>query len=72
MTEIETLREALREARSMLNTVATCGSHYRETNCEDCREYAGIHRDRIDEVLRKPVLDPNHVPVTEVVDGAGF
>jgi hypothetical protein len=37
----------LRGARGMLDTVAACASH----DCEDCREHAAKHRDRIDAVL---------------------
>lgn len=69
MTERETiLEEALRDARGMLDIVSGCSSHA----CVDCREYAGIHRDRIDTVLRKPLTDHTHESVTEVVDGADF
>lgn len=37
----------LRDAHSMLNTVALCATH----ECEDCREHAILHRDAIKSVL---------------------
>ena len=41
------LLEAARGARQMLDTVANCASY----DCEDCREHARIHRDRIDAAM---------------------
>jgi hypothetical protein len=42
------VRSLLQSARTMLNTVAECGTH----TCEDCRTHAGIHRNTIDAYLR--------------------
>lgn len=49
------LLTAAQGARRMLDIVANCASH----DCEDCREYAGIHRDRIDAAMAAlPAITP--------------
>jgi hypothetical protein len=46
---VKELEDAASGAKSMLHTVADCSSH----ECQDCREWAGKHRDILAAALAK-------------------